>query len=119
MSSSERFEELLREVHGATWDVVLIFETWRSSKDQAGTCCYGVGQIHQQTRCGDHCEQKVEKQDQLGRMRKRASGCSIGIGQQTSDNLDQCLHATQWIPGPSRRKKHMTRSAESLVQTET
>ena len=33
MSSSERFEELLREVHGATWDVVLIFETWRSSKE--------------------------------------------------------------------------------------
>ena len=33
MSSSERFEELLREEHGAKWDVVLISETWRPSKE--------------------------------------------------------------------------------------
>ena len=33
MSSSERFEELLREVHGSKWDVVLISETWRPSKE--------------------------------------------------------------------------------------
>ena len=33
MSSSERFEELLREVHGIKWDVILISETCRPSKE--------------------------------------------------------------------------------------
>ena len=33
MSSSERFEELLQEVHGAKWDVMLISETWRPNNE--------------------------------------------------------------------------------------
>ena len=33
MSSSERFEELFRGVQGATWDVILVSETWRPNKE--------------------------------------------------------------------------------------
>ena len=33
MRSSERFEELLREVQGAKWDVILVSETWRPSEE--------------------------------------------------------------------------------------
>ena len=33
MSSSERFEELLREAQGAKWDVILVSEKWRPNKE--------------------------------------------------------------------------------------
>ena len=33
MSSSERFEGLLHEVHGVKWDLILISETWRPSRE--------------------------------------------------------------------------------------
>ena len=33
MSSSERFEELLHEVHGVKWEVILISKTWRPSRE--------------------------------------------------------------------------------------
>ena len=33
MSSSERFEELLQEVQGAKWEVILVSESWRPNKE--------------------------------------------------------------------------------------
>ena len=33
MNTSERLEELFNEVHQVTWDVILIFETWRQGKE--------------------------------------------------------------------------------------
>ena len=33
MNSSERLDELLREVHRVRWDVILISETWRQGKE--------------------------------------------------------------------------------------
>ena len=33
MSSSERFEELLQEIQGEKWDVILLSETWRPNKE--------------------------------------------------------------------------------------
>ena len=33
MGSSERFEELLQEIQGAKWDVILVSETWRPNKE--------------------------------------------------------------------------------------
>ena len=33
MNSSERLEELIKEVHRVRWDAILISETWRQGKD--------------------------------------------------------------------------------------
>ena len=33
MSSSERQEEIISELHNVEWDVILISETWRQSKE--------------------------------------------------------------------------------------
>ena len=75
-----------------------------SLESNQGTRHHEVGVICEQTRRGDHSEQKVEKQNKLGWMCQRACHCSIDIGQQTSNNSDQRIHVTQWIPGPWGRK---------------
>ena len=111
MNSSERQEELFSEVHRVNWDAILISETRRQGKEvwetQQGhivvesgkfTNKHGVAIIHN----------KVEKPDQLGPMRVRTSGRSIDFSQQTTDNLGECVHATQWIPGLQVKKTYKT-----------
>ena len=34
LNSSERIEEMFSEVQGSKWDVILVSETWRSSKEE-------------------------------------------------------------------------------------
>ena len=58
MSSNERLDELIRELHRVDWDVILISETWRQNKE--------VWEIRQQTRGCDTVEQKMEESDQMG-----------------------------------------------------
>ena len=63
-----------------------------------------IRNLHQQTWSRDTAEQKMEKSDQLGTMRMRTSGCSVDLSQQTTDYLGECVHAAQWLSGPSSRE---------------
>ena len=76
----------------------------RNLGNRTGTHREKIKEFHQQTWSRDHTEQKVEKSDQLGRMRMRTCGCSINFGEQTTDNLGKRVLTTKWLPGPPCRK---------------
>ena len=76
----------------------------RNLGNRIGTHRDRIREIHQQTWSRNHTEQKVEKQDQLGRMCMCASGCCIDFGEHTTDHLGKCVLTTQWLPGPPCRK---------------
>ena len=70
MSSSERFEELLHELHGAKWDVILISETWRPSREiwetEQGHVLIESGKFTKKHAVGIILSRRWKKPDQLG-----------------------------------------------------
>ena len=66
LTSSDRIEELRREVEGCKWDAQLLSETWRPNQAEllrvaARTHFYGCRKIRERTRRGNTSEQDVAK----------------------------------------------------------
>ena len=108
MSTSERFEELVRGTQGAKWDVRLTSETWRPNQEvwesEQGHIVMESSKFSNKHGVAIIVNCRWKKQDQLGGLRKRESDCSIDIGQQTTDNSDQHVHATHWLSRPPYRE---------------
>ena len=100
MSSNERLEDLLSELYRVEWDVILLSETWRQSKEiwetQQGHIVVESGQFVNKHGVAI-VEQKMEEPDQMGALRERTHCCNVDLGQQTPDCTDERVHATQWI----------------------
>ena len=94
MSSSERFEELVQEVQGAKWDVILVSLAWCHVIMESGKFVnkHGVAII-----VNKRWKNRVNWVECVS---ERVIAASVSV----NGHPIKYIHATQWIPGPPRRK---------------
>ena len=100
MDSSDRIEEMIKEIEDYSWDAILICGTWRSSKveiweTQRGHIFCG------ETRCCNLAEQEMEIKNCRHWSHQRT--CHFN-NEQTQIYADECLLLSLGICRPPRRK---------------